>query len=243
MTIPADLLLSRRTGIGASKGGGASGGDGAGPGRRLISLGAPFDQALPWQGLPCGTLHEASGLAAAGLVTALARRCLRHGGSLVWCRDTRLAGELGDLQGLGLARFGLTPARLTIVQACGEAEVAEAFAAAMRQRATACAVAEIARLDLPIGHRLQRAAATGRGVGLILRPEEPDSLPGPALTRWHAEPRPSRHGLVWRLTLLHARGGAPGVWTVRWDERRLAFALAAPTAAGMPAAAEAVSFG
>ena len=33
-------------------------------------------------------------------------------------------------------------------------------------------------------------------------------------------------GIFWRLILWRARGGAPGVWTVRWDERALAFAPA-----------------
>jgi hypothetical protein len=38
-------------------------------------------------------------------------------------------------------------------------------------------------------------------------------------------------GIGWRLILWRAKGGAPGVWAVRWDEQALAFAPAAQTAA------------
>ena len=37
-------------------------------------------------------------------------------------------------------------------------------------------------------------------------------------------------GIFWRLILWRAKGGAPGVWTVRWDEQALSFAPAASTA-------------
>ena len=195
-------------------------GGGAGLAPAIVSLGEPLDLALPWRGLPCRALHEVSGLAATDAVAAMARRCLRRGGGGVGCRAPRPGGARGAPT---LARFGLGTGRLTVVQALGEAEIAAALEAALRCDGVACAVAEIARLDLPTSRRLQRAAMAGDGVGLVLRPEAPDFLPSAALTRWRAEPVTSPHGILWRLTLWHARGGAPGVWTVRWDERRLAF--------------------
>jgi protein ImuA len=157
-------------------------------------------------------------------VAAFARRFLRRGGALVWCRDTTLAAELGELHGPGLARFGLSPERVIVVRARGEAEVAWAFEEALRSRAVACAVAEIGpRLDLLTSRRLQLAAEAGGGAGLVLRPE-PDPSPNAALTRWRAEPLVAMDGIAWRLVLWRAKGGVPGVWPVRWDERTLSFA-------------------
>lgn len=201
------------------------GGGAATPDRGQASLGAVLDAALPWRGLPCRALHEVSGLAATSAVAAMARRALRRGGSLVWCRDRRLAGELGTLDGAGFARFGLGPERVAVVEADGEAEVVAACEVALRRRGVACAVAEIGRLDLSAGRRLQRAAAAGDGVGLLLRPEF-DPSPNGTLTRWRAEPGTAADGISWRLTLWHARGGTPGIFAVRWDERALCFAPA-----------------
>ena len=92
----------------------------------------------------------------------------------------------------------------------------------MRCRGVACSVAEIGRLDLLLSRRLQLAVEAGGGAGLVLRPE-PDPAPNASLTRWRAEPL-AADGIFWRLILWRARGGAPGVWPVRWDERALAFA-------------------
>lgn len=192
--------------------------------RQPATLGGPLDAALPWRGLPYRALHEVSGLAGTNAVAAMARRCLRHGGSLVWCRDRRLAGELGELDGGTLHRFGLTPERVTVTEATGETETAAAFAEALRCRSVACAIIEVGRLELATSRRLQHAAGSGGGgVGLVLRPDF-ESEPSAALTRWHATPFPSGGSFQWKLVLWHARGGAPGIWRVRWDDRVLAFA-------------------
>jgi protein ImuA len=200
-------------------------------GRGAASLGAPaLDAALPWGGLPFGALHEVSGLAATGATAAFARRFLRRGGMLVWCRDAELTPELGELDRAGLARFGLTPERMTVVRARGRAEVMAAFEEALRRRGVVCAVVEIACLSLATSRRLRVAAEAGGGAGLVLRPEA-SPLPNAALTRWCAEPG-AGGGVSWRLTLRHAQGGVPGFWTVRWDEQALSFASAARTADG-----------
>jgi protein ImuA len=202
-------------------------GGGGAPHRGAAPLGAALDAGLPWHGLPYGSLHEVSGRAATAAVAAFASRFLqRRGGALVWCHDPRLAAELGELYGPGLARFGLTPERVIVVRCRAAGEVAWASAEALRCRGVACAVAEIGpRLDLLTSRRLQLAAEAGGGVGLLLRPEL-DLSPNAALTRWRAEPSPGADGLCWRLILWRVKGGAPGSWTVRWDEQALAFALA-----------------
>jgi protein ImuA len=216
-------------------------------GREVARLGGPLDRDLPWGGLPCRALHEVSGLAATSATAAFARRFLARGGALVWCRNARLTGELGELHGPGLARFGLAPSQVIVVQAEDTAEVLWSFAEALRCRGVACAVAEIGRLDLVLSRRLQLAVEAGGGAGLVLRPE-PDPTPNAALTRWRAEPVPAADGVFWRLVLWRARGAAPGVWTVRWDEPTLSFALAVgmadrPLAARGAAPASAVAAG
>lgn len=197
-------------------------------GREAASLGDGLDAGLPWRGLPYRALHEVSGLAASSAAAALAQRFLARGGALVWCRNTTLSGELGEIYGPGLARFGLDPERVILVRCGNEREVLWSFEEALRCRGVACAVAEIgSRLDLLTSRRLQLAVEAGGGAGLALRPVEPDPSPNAALTRWRAEPMPAADGIFWRLILWRVRGGAPGVWTVRWDEQALSFALAA----------------
>src|SRR5262245_44174694 len=68
-------------------------------GRAVACLGEPVDAALPWGGLPYRALHEVSGLAATSAVAGFACRFLARGGALVWCRNARVANELGELYG------------------------------------------------------------------------------------------------------------------------------------------------
>lgn len=192
-------------------------------GRTVARLGEPFDRALPWGGLPYRALHEVGGLAATSAVAGFASRFLARGGALVWCRNARVAAELGELHGPGLARFGLGPERLIVARCADESEVLWSFEEALRCRGVACAVAEIDRLDLLASRRLQLAVEAGGGAGLVLRVHA-DPAPNAALTRWRAEPLPRVDGIFWQLILWRAKGGAPGVWSVRWDERVLSFA-------------------
>ena len=196
-------------------------------GRTVARLGEPLDAALPWGGLPYRALHEVGGLAATSAVAGFASRFLGRGGALVWCRNARVAAELGELYGPGLARFGLGPERLIVVCCADEDEVLWSFEEALRCRGVACAVAEIGRLDLLASRRLQLAVEAGGGAGLVLRPYA-DPAPNAALTRWRAEPVARVDGVYWRLILWRARGGAPGVWAVRWDEQAQSFASAEP---------------
>ena len=204
-------------------------------GREVARLGPPLDAALPWGGLPYRALHEVGGLAATSAVAGFARRFLARGRALVWCRNAKVAAELGELYGPGLARFGLGPERLIVAQCADEGEVLWSFEEALRCRGVACAVAEIGRLDLLVSRRLQLAVEAGGGAGLVLRPE-PDALPNAALTRWRAEPLAAADGIFWRLILWRAKGGAPGVWPVRWDERSLSFAPAGGSTTATPEA-------
>jgi protein ImuA len=193
-------------------------------GRETATLGDGIDAGLPWGGLPYRALHEISGNVASGAAAAIAGRFLDRGGVLVWCRSERLARELGEPYGPGLAGFGLDPDRVIVARCEDDREVLWAFEEALRCPGVACAIAEPRRLDLLASRRLQLAAESGGGAGLLLRPGAPDPAPNAALTRWRAEPLPGEAS--WRLILWRCRGGAPGVWTVRWNDQTLSFAVA-----------------
>lgn len=203
-------------------------GGGSGFARCCARLGEPLDAALPWRGLPAGALHELRGPAAGALAAAFARRFLEHRGALVWIQSERDAARRGALYGPGLAAFGIAPQRLLLVRCRDGREVLWSFEEALRCPGVACAVAEADRLDLLASRRLQLAAEGGGGAGLLLGDDSEDLGPCAALTRWRAAPLPAAGGgLVLRLELRRIRGGAPAAWTVAWDERTLAFAVAA----------------
>ncbi|MDF1585631.1 ImuA family protein [Marinimicrococcus flavescens] len=203
-------------------------GGGTGFARRCAMLGEPLDEALPWRGLPAGALHELRGPAAGALAAAFARRFLEHRGALVWIQDERDAARQGALYGPGLAAFGIAPGRLLVARCRSGREVLWSFEEALRCPGVACAVAEADRLDLLASRRLQLAAESGGGAGLVLGGDVESLSPCAALTRWRATPLPSPGGgLLLRLELRRIKGGAPAMWTVSWDERTLAFTVAA----------------
>jgi protein ImuA len=217
---PSAALRELRAKVRAIEGGGVA------VRREAARLGAGLDDALPWGGLPFGCLHEVGGPAASAAAAAFARRLAGEQGALVWCLSERGVQERGGLYGPGLHRYGLDPPRLLIVKARDAREVLWAFAEALACPALACVVAELDRLDLLESRRLQLAAETGGTAGIALRPGEPDPMPNAALTRWRASPSPAAGPLGLRLELWRAKGTPPGSWTVVWDERTLAFALA-----------------
>jgi protein ImuA len=196
-------------------------------GRSVATLGHPqIDVALPWGGLPYGTLHEVRGSIGGAFAAALASRFLYRQGALVWCADARLAAAEGELYGPVLVRCR---SRREVLWAAHEA---------LRSRAVACVVAELEELDLLAGRRLQLAAEMGGAAGLILRFGRFDATPSAAASRWHVEPFFLDDGRrCWSLDLWRVKGGAPGHWLVRWNNATLSF-TAAHQPADRPAAVE-----
>ncbi len=221
----ASTLAALRARIRSLEGGGAA----PGTVRATLDRGV-IDGHLPWGGLPGRSLHEIGGSLATGLAAALAGRFLQDAGVLVWCLDAALAARHGRLYGPGLARFGIDPARLILVRCRRTVESLWAAHEALRSPAVACVVAEVGRLDLLAGRRLQLAAEAGGGAGLLLRFGHADGTPSAAVTRWRAAPFLSDDfGAVarfWLLELWRVKGGMPASWVVRWDEETLSFAAA-----------------
>jgi len=218
------------------RGGLAEGGDGG-----ILALGiADIDRALGEGGLRRGALHEISGTAATGFAAVVAGRAAWGGGAVLWCGVGR--GREG-LYPPGLAMLGLPPASLIFVDCHNERELLAAAEEGLRNAGLAALLLEVSRLpDMTAARRLQLAAESGGGLGLLLCPGAggqhgtttptgamaPYSLPpSPAVSRWragHAPAGPEGH-FRWRLELLRCRGGGAGEWLVDWHEKTRRLAL------------------
>ena len=193
-----------------------------------------LDEALPWGGLPCGALHEVGSTlgdaAAFGFAAALLGRLE---GLVLWCRRGRGGQETGAPYGPGLARFGLGPERLLLVQVATPAELFWAMEEGLRSGRLAAVVGEGVTPDLTASRRLQLAAEEGGVLALLLPPPVATPPPSVALTRWRVAARPSEAqagGIgrpAWQVSLWRCRGGSPRDWSLEWDAEALRFHLAA----------------
>lgn len=191
-------------------------------GEDAIPLCPAIDQALPWGGLPRAALHEvlaAEPGAAAGFAALVLARA---GGSVLW-----IAPE-PDAWPPGLARFGLSPARLVLVRAVRQQDALWAMEETLRCQAVGAALLVAGELDLTAARRLQLAAESGGVLGLLLRPDADGAAPTAALTRWRIGAAPSDsdspHAIgdpTWSLDLLRCRGGRPATWRAAWHGDRL----------------------
>src|SRR5437764_6189653 len=124
----------------------------------LLPFGVPaIDRALPGGGLRLGAVHEILGAAgdeedgAAGAGFAAGILARLGTGPVLWCL------KQPDLYGPGLAAHGLDPARLVLVIARRDDEILWAVEEGLRTAGLAAVVAEIGRLPMVAGRRLQLA--------------------------------------------------------------------------------------
>jgi len=192
---------------------------------------AAIDRALPGGGLARGALHELHGAgadeedaaAAAGFAAGIAGRL--GPGLVLWCL------KRGDLYGPGLAEHGLDPAQIVTVRAARDDDILWALEEGLRAPGVAAVIAEVARLPMVAGRRLQLAAERSGVTALLLRRwhtgDEAASereRPSAALTRWRVAAIPSAlSGLDgepgigtprWRVELLRCRGGETAAWSL-----------------------------
>jgi protein ImuA len=208
-----------------------------GSGRVLTGKTFPFhephlDAALPWGGLPAGSLHELVGYAPSisGFAAAFLAR-VRPGRPILWITSEQ------QPYAPGLAAFGLDHRRLTIAWARRSQDRLWAFEDALRTPGFAAVIAEIDQADLTETRRLQLAAENGNGLGLLVRR---DVTPSAALTRWRIETALSDgRNPRWSVALERCRGGQPASWLMEFDHASLHFRLVAALAdRSLAAAAE-----
>ena len=170
-------------------------------------------------GLPRAALHEILGEAEAGASGAAAGFAAlllaRSGGTVFW-----IARE-PDAWPPGLVRYGLPPSRLIVARPGNGTDALWAMEEALRCPAVSGALLVSERPDATAMRRLQLAAETGGGIGLLLRDAASEDGPANATTRWRVTGRAGgrAHDLgdpQWALELLRARGGRPAHWTVTW---------------------------
>ena len=197
-----------------------------GPGRDAAGV-APtgldaIDRVLPEGGLARGALHEIVGdagdrAAASGFVLQLLTG-LAAQGPVLWC----LADP--DLYGPGLQRLGLTPDRLILARTRRDADLLWAMEEGLKTPGLAAVLGEPHGLGLTASRRLQLAAESVGGLGLVLRQAEAGKAGATAaVTRWRVASAPSAalvpgeavprdFGLMrgrWRVSLERCRGAAP----------------------------------
>lgn len=199
---------------------------------------AAIDAGLPAGGLALGALHELSSagaaaedsaVAAAFLAGILAR--LAPPRPVLWCLWRP------DLYAPGLARYGLAPGRLILVQARNDQEISWAMEEGLRNPALAAVVGELTGLSMPVSRRLQLAAETSGVTGFVLRrgAGAAGEAASAAVTRWRiaalpGHPATGEPGVgrpLWRVELWRCRAGVPAIWDMEACDATGHVALAA----------------
>ncbi len=258
--MPADpqLLQRLRSRIAAIE----RGGSGPPHSDESLPFGIPeIDEHLPWGGLAAGAVHEILdgdgptsnsttkiGGALNGAVTAfaaaLAGKAQRaRARPIVWIAPR--TGPRESLYAPGLAGFGLDPADLIAVRIpLSRQEGGGDFAAtalwameeALRAPTVGLVCAEIEEMSLTASRRLQLAAETGGGLGLLLRRDAGRDVgtalpPTACISRWRIAALPGGPAMIagaeysnlpgparWQAELLRARGGRPRTWQLEWSD-------------------------
>jgi protein ImuA len=213
-----------------------------------VAFGIPdIDEALGG-GLRRGTVHAVTGASAAGSVAAtgfavaLAVRAAQRGGAVLWIRQDMAGRENGEPWPMGLAEFGLDPARLVMVRARNEEAVLRAAEAALACPGLSSALIEpfgrLAGFDRVAVRRLVLAAGRSGVVGLIVCADAPSQASpvgfSAAETRWRVRPAasdPAEEGWGrprFAVELVRNRRGGVGRWTLGWDGDERGFHLLDP---------------
>jgi len=206
---------------------------------RATSLSTVLDDALPWRLLSLGCLHEVVGVAgdpcgAVGFLTALLARLPNSRAPVLWCQWAESDCEYGGLYAPGLRQFGFDPERLVLARAKNATGVLWALEEGLRQPGLAAVVGEVEEAGFTESRRLQLAAEASGVTALLLCPRRAAPATA-AVTLWSVESRPgapSATGLwtggpCWRVNLVRCRGGAPGSWTMEWQNATGDFAVVA----------------
>lgn len=173
--------------------------------------------------VPLGAVHEIVAVsreqeaAANGFVAGLLSRLPKSAG-FVWITKRRTVFPPG------LTMFGLDPDRVVFIELPRERDALWAAEEALRCKAVAAVVADIANVDLTASRRLQLAAEQTGAAAFLLR-FNPKALASSAcIARWQVRHAASvaPDGLPgvgfprWDIDLLKVRNGRTGAFTLEW---------------------------
>ncbi len=206
---------------------------------RVVGLGLPALDTVLNGGLvrpalhelaPAGPIHLA---AATGFAVTLAALSCRQRGQLLWIATDFALAEGGGPYGPGLDLFGLPSSHLLMLRVPRATDALWAMEEALRCRALASIVVELAgdaAIELTATRRLALAARESATLSLLLR-HRASAEPSAAATRWRIAAGPSEpddYGGLGRtrfdLSLVKNRRGPAGRWIIEWDHHECVFA-------------------
>ena len=171
-----------------------------------------LDALAPSNAFARGTIHELLFAPGDGEPRFFATLLARHASQqkqrrlpIIWS-DPR-----GELYPPAVAAMGIDLRHLYLLRPQTPADETWALAECLRCRGVGAVVAAPQVLSRVEARRLQLAAETGGGVGLLLRPMGKRSTHYAATTRWLIGPAPGERSVQrWRIQLLHGHGGRVG---------------------------------
>lgn len=163
------------------------------PAARVVPLaGVGLEPLLPEGRLPAGELVEMlaaePGCGAWTLALTLARRACGGGRGLV------VADAARSFYPPAARRWGFGGERLLLLRPATPVLALAALGQALRSPAVGAVLGEFERIGSTDYRRLQLAAETGGGVGILVRPAAARSVPSFAAHRWLLRPLPSEWG-------------------------------------------------
>jgi protein ImuA len=184
----------------------------------------PIAKAFPNASFPVGAVHEflykdaADAPATNGFVSAVLSGLMNNGGAALWISSLRTVFPPA------FKFFGIEPDRIIFIDLKKQKDVLWAMEEALKCSGLAAVVGEVSEMNFTASRRLQLAVEQSRVTGFILR-RHPRKLNATAcVSRWTITSVPSSAdedlpgvGFPrWRVELLKARNGKPGVWEVEW---------------------------
>jgi protein ImuA len=197
------------------------------------------DSFLSLKGLHPHALHDIAPErygdfpAASGFALALARCRLNDVSErrpILWCRLEREQQEYGRSYGHGLRPLGIARDRFLTVTLKRAVNLFWTMEEALKSGALSLVLGDAApqHCTLTVTRRLSLASAKGKSAGFLIF-AAPHNEATSSQTRWrvktemsHPPPfEPQAPGApVWTVSLLKARSGRQGSWTLTWQEQR-----------------------
>jgi len=193
---------------------------------REIGLGC-INHSFPNKEFPLAGVHEfyctgaEDTAASGGFIAGLLSSIINKNAPLLWVSSARLVFPPA------LQSFGIAPHQIIFIDVKKEAHTLWAVEEALKCKAVAAVIGELPEMSFKASRRFQLAIEQS-GVSCFLLRCKPRNLATASLTRWRLKPLPSNTDVLlpgvghprWRVELLKARNGQPGVWHLEWAQGR-----------------------